>query len=65
MGSGKEFNGALSVLSSYSNNLVKGIYGPYYSALFGDDNNSGSDNNTGDNSNGTNGDIVNNNASLG
>lgn len=67
-GSGKfgRGDGALSVLSSYSNNLVKGIYGPYYSALFGDDSSSGSDNNnTGDNSNGTNGDIVNNNASLG
>ena len=68
-GSGKfgRGDGALSVLSSYSNNLVKGIYGPYYSALFGDDSSSGSDNNnnTRDNSNGTNGDIVNNNASLG
>lgn len=26
----------ISVLSEYSNALVKGIYGPYYSALFGD-----------------------------
>lgn len=28
---------ALSVLSNYSSSMVKAIYGPYYSALFGDD----------------------------
>lgn len=28
---------ALSVLSNYSSAMVKAIYGPYYSALFGDD----------------------------
>lgn len=37
-GSGKYGRGqsGISVLSEYSNALVKGIYGPYYSALFGD-----------------------------
>lgn len=38
-GSGRYGRGqsGISVLSEYSNSLVKSIYGPYYSALFGND----------------------------